>query len=231
MDKLLLLHGAIGSSTQLEPTANLLTDSFKVYLLNFSGHGGKPIPDKLFSIEMFAEDVLYFINKNRLGKINIYGYSMGGYVALYLARRNPDRVNKIFTTATKFDWNEDSSKKESKLLDPKKIMENIPKFAEQLSKRHSPEDWRSVLYKTAEMMINLGKNKILKDEDFSLIENEVMISVGDRDNMVTIEETIDVYRKLKNGSLLILPDTPHPIEKISTERLAYEIKLFFKNNL
>lgn len=220
MDKLLLLHGAIGSSVQLEPLAKKLEDSFSVYLLNFSGHGGKPIPEEPFSIEMFTEDVLYFIDKNRLEGINIYGYSMGGYVGLYISRHFPEKINKIFTTATKFNWNEDTSLKESKLLDPEKIEEKIPKFAEQLSCMHSPEDWKIVLNKTAEMMINLGRNKLLKDEDFSLIDNEVTVSVGDRDNMVSIEETVDAYRKLKNGKLLVLPDTPHPIEKISIHKLS-----------
>lgn len=227
MDKLLLLHGAIGSVKQLEPLANILMNSFNVYLLNFSGHGGKPIPEAPFSIEMFAEDVLYFIDKNKLKGINVYGYSMGGYVALYIARHYPDMLNKIFTTATKFSWNEESSLKESKLLDAGKIIEKIPKFAEQLSQRHSPEDWKTVLSKTAEMMINLGRNNTLKDEDFAKIEHEVMVSVGDRDNMVSIEETTDVYRKLKNGRLLVLPDTPHPVEKINLERLASEIRIFF----
>jgi len=228
MQNILLLHGAIGSSVQLEPLAELLTNNYKVNLLNLSGHGGKQIPDEQFSIEMFGEDVLYFIEKNKLGKINVYGYSMGGYVALYIARNFPDKINKIFTTATKFDWNEESSLKESRLLNPEKIIEKIPKFAERLSERHSAENWKQVLKKTAEMMINLGKNKLLKDVDFSLIENEVLLSVGDRDNMVSIEETVDVYRKLQNGKLLIFPDTPHPIEKISAERLANEIELFFK---
>lgn len=223
-----MLHGAIGSSVQLEPLADLLTDAYKVNLLNFSGHGGKPVTNHKFSIEMFAEDVLYFIDKNRLEGINLYGYSMGGYVALYIARHYPGKINKIFTTATKFNWNEDTSLKESKLLNPEKISEKIPQFAEQLSERHSPEDWKVVLNKTAEMMIELGKNNLLIDEDFSQIENDILLSVGDRDNMVSIEETVDVYRKLKKGSLLVLPDTSHPIEKISPDRLVYEVKSFFK---
>lgn len=228
MDKLLLLHGAAGSSVQLEPLANKLKDTYSVYMLNFSGHGGKPIPEEPFSIELFAEDVLYFINKNKLEGINIYGYSMGGYVALYISRHIPEKISKIFTTATKFNWNKESSIKEAALLDPEKIKEKIPKFAEQLLRIHSPEDWKIVLKKTAEMMINLGRNKLLKDEDFPLIENEVTVSVGDRDNMVSIEETIDVYRKLKRGNLLIMPDTPHPFEKINLKRLVNEIRLFYK---
>ncbi len=221
-----MLHGAIGSSVQLEPLANKLNDTFNLYLLNFTGHGGKPIPEEPFSIEMFADDVINIIKKSRLEGINVYGYSLGGYVALYIARHHPGMLGKIFTTAVKFDWNESSSLKESSLLDSEKILEKIPKFADQLSKRHSPEDWNLVLKKTSEMMINLGRKKTLKDEDFSLIENETLLSVGDRDNMVSVEETTDVFRKLRNGKLLILPGTPHPIEKIDQDRLASEIKMF-----
>ncbi len=228
MNKLLLLHGATGSAAQLEPLAELLKDSFGIYLLNFSGHGGKPIPTEPFSIRLFAEDVLYFIEKNRLEGINIYGYSMGGYVALYIARHFTGKINKIFTTATKFNWTEETSLKESKLLDAEKISIKIPLYAEQLSRRHSPEDWKIVMSKTAEMMINLGSKRMLSESDFSLIENEVTLSVGDRDNMVSIEETVDAYRKLKNGKLLILPDTQHPIEKINPVRISNEIKLFFQ---
>lgn len=228
MDKLLLLHGALGSSEQLEPLAEALKNSFNVYLLNFSGHGGKEITDSSFSIGMFAEDVKYFIEKNKLDGINVYGYSMGGYVALYIARHFPGKINKIFTTASKFDWTEETSLRESKLLDAQKISEKIPEFAEELSKRHSPEDWKKVLSKTAGMMISLGKNKVLNDEELALIENEVMLSVGDRDNMVSIEETVNAYRKLKNGRLMVIPDTRHPIEKISVDRLSGEIINFFK---
>ena len=46
------------------------------------------------------------------------------------------------------------------------------------------------------------------------IEHDVLVGIDDRDKRVTIEKTLDVYRKLKNGKLLVLPDTPHPLEGI-----------------
>lgn len=84
-----------------------------------------------------------------------------------------------------------------------------------------------MLEKTREMMINLGKENNLLINDYSLIENEVLVGIGDRDKMVTIEETVDVYLTLKSGKLLVLPNTPHPLEQVSVERLVYEIKNFF----
>ncbi|MBS1518644.1 MAG: alpha/beta fold hydrolase [Bacteroidetes bacterium] len=229
MKDLLLLHGAIGSSVQLESLAGLLKKEYNVILLNFSGHGGREIPDEPFSIEMFAEDVISLIDKCRIDNPDVFGYSMGGYVALYIARHFPEKLNRIFTLATKFDWNPESSLKESKMLNPEKLPEKLPDFAEELSGRHSPADWKMVLQKTAEMMVSLGNGNNLSKEDLSNIKNEVRISVGDRDKMVSIEESLDAYRNIENGSFLVMPYTPHPIEKVSVERLSGEISLFFSD--
>ena len=50
--------------------------------------------------------------------------------------------------------------------------------------------------------------------------------LGDRDKMVTLDETVEVYKNLPQAQLAILPNTPHPIEKVNTDRLASEIKSF-----
>jgi len=229
MKDLILLHGAIGSSVQLEKLADSLKDNFRITLLNFSGHGGKGIPKDPFSIKLFAEDILYLLDKGKFEKPDVFGYSMGGYVAIYIARYFPDKLNRIFTLAAKFDWNPESSSKESKMLNPEKLMEKLPDFAKELSDRHMPADWKIVLQKTAEMMINLGNGNSLSKEDLSKIKNVVRISVGDRDKMVSIEESMEAYRYLENGSFLVMPDTPHPIEKVSVERLSGEISEFFSD--
>lgn len=224
---LLLLHGALGSQSQLLKIGDKLSETHNIHTLNFSGHGGNPVPDEPFSIKLFADDVLKWLDKTGIAQINIFGYSMGGYAALYLAKHHPDRVNKVFTLAAKFNWNPESAAKEAAVLNPETIKRKLPQFAEELKKRHHPQNWEKILTKTSEMMINLGRERELKDEDISGINNEVMVSVGDRDKMVSIEETASAYMLLKNGKLLVLPGTQHPIEKVSIDRLANEIVTFY----
>lgn len=227
MQHLLLLHGAIGAADQLQPIAAALKNKYIVHTLNFSGHGGEQdVRD--FLIESFADDVLNYLRKHGIEKTNIFGYSMGGYVALYLAKHHPEKINKVFTLATKFLWNPAIAQQEIKMLDANKIAEKIPAFAQTLEKRHSPHDWKNVLQKTADMMIALGNNSPLKKEDYEQIEVPVLIGIGDKDTMVTLEETIDVYRKLKQGNFMVLPQTPHPIEKVAVERIAKEMESFFR---
>lgn len=214
MKNIILLHGAIGAKDQLELLAvELKQQGYNVYALNFSGHGQTPFQTH-FGIEQFALELEQFITINNLQQPTVFGYSMGGYVALYLAKQQPTLLGNIITLGTKFEWSPEISAKETKMLDSKTIIEKVPKFAEALQKRHG-NDWELLLQKTAEMMLNLGNKNALLLNDFASIENKVLIGLADKDNMVTLEETVAVYKQLKNGAMYMLPNTKHPIETVN----------------
>jgi len=225
MQKLLLLHGALGSSAGFDHLKAELAAAFECHSLDFKGHGGSEVPDAL-TIENFAEEVIAYLDANAIEKIFIFGYSMGGYVGLYLAANFPDRVEKLFTLATKIRWNPEIAAKETAFLDPEVVKEKIPKYAAALQNLHG-EKWESLMEKTAAMMLELGKNPTISTEDFSKITMPLQIAVGDKDVMVTIEECLETYRTLSNGSFLVMPNTQHPIERVDTTELTHQIKKFF----
>lgn len=226
MKKLLLLHGALGSENQFAALKQALQTNYEIHTLDFYGHGLKSSSAEPYRIEAFAAQVLSWLEENNLHEIDIFGYSMGGYVALKLALKHPEKVSRIFTLATKFNWNEETAAKEVKMLDAEKIAVKVPAFAEDLANRHGAEKWKNVMQKTAEMMLDLGKNNGALT-NLQQLEIPIQLAIGDRDTMVSLEETIAVYRQLKNASLLVLPNTPHPLEKVNTTRLAFEIREFF----
>jgi pimeloyl-ACP methyl ester carboxylesterase len=155
---LILLHGAIGSSVQLQPLRESLHDIFDIHVLDFPGHGGKALPEH-FSIPYFASVVEAYVKENRLGPVHVFGYSMGGYVAAYLALRFPDVVDKIATLATKFLWTEEIAAKEIKMLQPDVISQKLPAFAKILEQRHQPQDWRSGSSNDSNNAYRPGKSK------------------------------------------------------------------------
>jgi len=219
MKNIILLHGAIGAKDQLEPiAAELKQQGYNVFTLSFSGHGQIPFATN-FGIEQFAWELEQFIKENNLDKPTVFGYSMGGYVALFLAHRNPTILGNIITLGTKFEWNPSIAQKEVKMLDSKTIIEKVPKFAEALQKRHG-QDWELLLQKTAEMMLSLGNKNALTLNDFTSIENKVWIGLADKDTMVSLEETTAVYKQLKNGAMYMLPNTKHPIESVNVGLLV-----------
>ncbi len=224
---LLLLHGAIGSAAQLQPLAEKLSQDFSVATLNFSGHGGNQMGAENYSIELFAEDVLRFMEEQGIKKVAIFGYSMGGYVALYLAKHYPQKVGQVFTLATKFNWSPEVAEKEVKMLDPVAISQKLPRFAEILKNRHSPANWETVLYKTAQMLQELGRNNVLTKADLNTLSLPVIFCVGDSDKMVAVEETLAIQRQVKDSGLLVLPLTPHPIEAVDLQLLVVHLRSFF----
>ncbi|GAB3203032.1 pimeloyl-ACP methyl ester carboxylesterase [Pontibacter aydingkolensis] len=229
MENLLLLHGALGSAATLSDIQQALLGKYNVYTLDFSGHGGLAIPQQPYSMDLFSKDILKLLDDRGIQQTHIFGYSMGGYAALYFALQYPERVNSIFTLATKFAWSLEAAAKESKMLNPEKVEEKVPQFAHTLSKRHAPQDWKQVMHKTAEMMQHLGATPALTSDNMPQLQIPVLFGIGDRDNMVTIEETIWAYKLLPNASLLVLPATRHPLETVSVTRITSEIEQFTGN--
>lgn len=222
---LLLLHGALGSTDQFIELKELLTADFIVHDVNFSGHGGNEIKDD-FSTALFIDDTITFFEKNEISEANIFGYSIGGYVALALAIRFPDKVNKIITLGTKFDWTTESATREVKMLDPDVIEVKVPKFAATLQARHHPQDWKTVMQHTAEMMTQLGNGGALTMDDFQNINHEVLICVGSEDNMVSMAESAHVVDHLQKGNLVVIEGFKHPIETVDKTKLAKLIHQF-----
>jgi pimeloyl-ACP methyl ester carboxylesterase len=218
---IVLLHGALGAMQQLEPIKQMLRGAGReVYSLNFSGHGGKPFSSHGFGIDEFASDVLSFLKENKLTRVDIFGYSMGGYVAIWLAHRSPEYVDKITTLGTKFDWDMASAQKEVAKMNAEKIREKIPAFARILETRHAPNDWKELLSKTKDMMLALGANPMITPELAKKLRNRVSILLGDLDDMADRSFSQTIAADFPNGSFQLMNNTPHPIEKVNLDELA-----------
>jgi len=226
MKHLLLLHGAIGAEDQLGPLKELLKAQYTVHSFSFNGHGGAPFAGDTFSIAGFAAEIGSFLSAHNIERTYIFGYSMGGYAALYFAAQHPEKVAGLITLATKFHWDEATAAKETAMLNPLKIEEKIPAFAQALAARHA--DWKLLLQQTAAMMLEMGKKNPLGLTDYSTIDLPVLLMLGDRDKMVSLEETVAVYKALPNAAFCVLPNTGHPLEKVEVRRIGLEVEGFCK---
>lgn len=219
---LLLLHGALGSKKQLGPLKQLLSEHFIVWSMNFEGHGGD-FSKADFSMNLFAENVMAFMKENMIEHTHIFGYSMGGYVALTLATKHPSLIQSIVTLGTKFNWTPESAAAEVKMLNPDVLEQKVPRFAEKLNAEHQPADWKSVMHRTADIMLGLGNGNGLSNRDLSKINHKVCIGIGNLDKMVTITESQSAADTLPNGSIQILEGVEHPIERVDLQLISQYI--------
>lgn len=225
MRHLLLLHGALGSKKNFDHISSELSNTYIIHKIDFEGHGNSTSNEE-FSIQLFTKNTLDYIKSKGLEKVCIFGYSMGGYVALNLAHSHPHIIEKIATYGTKFDWSIESAEKEVKMLNPDKIEEKVPAFAKSLKETQFPNDWKEVMHKTKALMTKLGYDPLLNDK-LQEIQTKITIGISDSDKMVTIKESEFVSQSLSNGTLKTLQGLPHPIDQIPKEHLIQYIKSEF----
>lgn len=220
--KLLLLHGALGSAEQLKPLAEYLSDSFFVEILEFSGHGATPRQAE-FSMNQFATELKDYLSSTDSEDLNIFGYSMGGYVAMKILARNPNAFKNLFTLGTKLDWTPETAANEVRHLNPEKILEKVPAFAKALANRHGEDRWQELLKDTADMMLELGNGAALTTEQFQNLPNHVIIGRGSLDNIVSREES-ESTAELFGGQYRELKEVQHPIEKVPMDLIKRELE-------
>ncbi|MFY0594078.1 alpha/beta fold hydrolase [Roseivirga sp.] len=223
---LILLHGALGSENSLAPLKDILAESFDLFSFNFSGHGRTSFSEAGFGIEVFAEELEVFIKANNLIKPNIFGYSMGGYVALYLAATQPNTIGKIATLGTKFNWNPESAELETSRMNPEVMKEKIPSYTNFLEKNHG-DKWEELVQQTAAMMLELGDAPLLNHDTLNQVNSAVLVLRGGADHMVGQEESKKAVLAIENGLYGEFLETKHPIEKVDPKVLAASLKRFF----
>ncbi len=223
---LLLLHGAIGDQTQF--------DALRVHLgftgvrtMDFEGHGARAMAGRGFRLEHFAENLLAWLAEHSPDEpVDIFGYSMGGYVALLAAAEAPSRIRRVLTLGTKLVWTPEVAAEAAKQLDAARISEKVPAFASALAGRHFATGWERVLGETASALQALGQTPLLTPDVMARVQCPVRLVVGDRDVTVPVEELRDAMRVLPRGEYEVLPNTPHPFERVPLERLAWTLRQF-----
>lgn len=224
MKNLLILHGALGTKSQFHEIEQNLSKLCHVHVIDFFGHGESSSSQQAFSIESFAHQVKEILTSKKWAESLVFGYSMGGYVALKLEEENPGTFSKILTLGTKFDWNPDTAEKESRMLNPEKLEEKVPPFASHLKSLHSEANWKSVLHRTAAMMLEMGQKPPLTEKNLRKINTSVHCMLGEKDSMVSEIETKWAVENLQKATLEIIPEWLHPINRIPTDSLVEKIE-------
>lgn len=91
---LIILHGLLGSARNWQTAGRDLAAHFHVCALDLRNHG-----DSFHAREMsyahMVDDVLAWLGAHGIARAHVVGHSMGGKVAMLLACRHPERVDKL----------------------------------------------------------------------------------------------------------------------------------------
>jgi pimeloyl-ACP methyl ester carboxylesterase len=96
---LLFLHGLLGSHGNFNSTAKSQPLSrYAIYSLDLRNHGESPHHENM-TFAALAEDIVRFLDSQRLETASLVGHSLGGKVAMATALLHPHRVSKLISGA------------------------------------------------------------------------------------------------------------------------------------
>ena len=91
---MVLLHGMLGSSRNWQTAGADLAAHYHVFALDLRNHGRSP-HDAIMTYEAMMADVIGWLDAQGVTRVNLVGHSMGGKVAMLLACRHPERVERL----------------------------------------------------------------------------------------------------------------------------------------
>ena len=96
----LLIQGLGYATWGWSRTLPALASRFRAVAFDNRGAGRSDKPDVPYSVELLADDALAVVEAVGERPAHVVGFSLGGYVALTLARRHPDKVASLVLIST-----------------------------------------------------------------------------------------------------------------------------------
>jgi pimeloyl-ACP methyl ester carboxylesterase len=210
----LVLPGMLGTiesqwQRYLQPIADM---GYTVIAADLPGHGPSEMTKSL-TMRVMVEEIDRLLNGLHAEPAVLLGYSTGGYAALSYALKHKNRVVGVWMHASKFYWSGEEAENLAAELDLPYLEENNPDRLSQLRAQHGEEKLDAMMPWLSKMITAMPDTG-LTEMDLEDCELPVMVSGGDRDELVPVNEVIDLYHALRRGQLCIFPDTNHPLDSL-----------------
>ncbi len=225
-ESVLLLHGLLGSiETHWKEFIDPLAFKFQVVQVDLRGHGWSDNTAMTLDSDRMMCDIEGLLDFLQIESTHVAGYDFGGYLGLKLHLNQPERVKSLVMHGTKFYWPDYTTKRMMKNLNPDLMSEKVPGYANQLVVEHGAGRWRSLVRQAADLIAYISSNGMT--EHMARYANcPTLISVGDRDEMIPVEEALRLSCLFEKGALPVLPGVSHSFHAASVQALLPPLLAF-----
>ena len=92
---IIFIHGFPFNKSSWQPQVDFLKKTNRVIAYDIRGFGNSSADETEFSMDLFADDLILFMDKLEISKAIVCGLSMGGYILLNAINRYPERFAAI----------------------------------------------------------------------------------------------------------------------------------------
>ena len=219
---LLVLHGSMAASTSMSTFAAALPENVATFVPDLLAHGGRPLPD-LLTMDSLARDVIARLDEEGLSRTFVFGFSLGGTLALYLARHYPQRFAGVSTLAAKYVFDKRTIAHWTYVCSTDWIVKQGEEIVKRVTLRHAPQDWREVAALNRRFFEHLGRNPPLSDDDLSAIRCPALLFASNEDQIVPFDESVALGKLLPNSRTVLFRGQCHPIDVVPLGPMAKAI--------
>src|SRR3712207_1199115 len=101
-EPLIVLHGAYMTIDAMGEVVASFAEARQVIAVELQGHGRTADIDRPITYEQMADDVAALLRHLGTQSADVFGYSMGGAVALQVAIRHPEVVRKLVVASASY---------------------------------------------------------------------------------------------------------------------------------
>jgi 3-oxoadipate enol-lactonase len=97
----LVLGNSLGTTAGIwDGQLPALEQRFRVLRYDHRGHGRSEVPPGPYTIDELGEDLVALLDGLGIGRVSLCGLSLGGMVGMWLASRQPERVERLALIST-----------------------------------------------------------------------------------------------------------------------------------
>ncbi|MBI2078760.1 MAG: alpha/beta fold hydrolase [Euryarchaeota archaeon] len=229
-EPILLLHGyPLNRGMWDETTAHLIGQGYRVIRPDLRGHGLSPITFEPASMSACADDVLSLADDLALNDFRLGGFSVGGYIAFEIHRKDPRRVRNLLLVDTRADPDAPEARaKRMAAVETARTQgmsaiadDMIPKLLSETTRRRNPAleaRVRHMITSTpAQGAINILRGMADRPDQrpqLPKIQCPTVIVVGAEDKLTPPDASMAMHRAIRGSQIRIVTNAAHltPVE-------------------
>ncbi|OYX83372.1 MAG: alpha/beta hydrolase [Flavobacteriales bacterium 32-34-25] len=221
---IIFLHGFPFDKSMWQGQLDFLKSSYRVIACDIRGFGKSTDEESHLSIDLFAEDLIAFMDELEIEKAIICGLSMGGYITLNAHQRFSDRFEALILADTQCIA--DTPEVKEKRYDAISEIEvnGVANFNEGFikkvfhkdsftNKKELVEELRSVVFSNPEHLIQRGLAAIAeRSETCSTLDKitiPTLIICGKEDSVTPLAQSEAMKKAISGATLKVIENAGH----------------------
>ncbi len=221
---IVFIHGFPFDKTMWRKQLDDLKSTHRVIAYDLHGFGKSTDEDTALSMDLFGDDLINFLDHLYIEKAIICGLSMGGYIALNVMQRFPERFEALVLCDTQCiaDSDEARGKRMAAIEDinangTKEFVENFLKGAfyegSFTSKKEVVEELKNVVSSNSPEVLTRGLKALAnRSETCSTLKKisvPTLIICGKEDGLTPPVRSQEMHEKIKDSTLRIIENAGH----------------------